>query len=71
MGRFMSPDWSAKIVPVPYAKLGVLGAGFGVQVVSPAMRRDVNQATYGPNQDRVRNADHLGGTQSCADSIVG
>jgi len=22
MGRFMSPDWSAKIVPVPYAKLG-------------------------------------------------
>jgi hypothetical protein len=21
MGRFMSPDWSAKIVPVPYAKL--------------------------------------------------
>ena len=22
MGRFLSPDWSAKIVPVPYAKLG-------------------------------------------------
>ena len=22
MGRFMSPDWSAKVVPVPYAKLG-------------------------------------------------
>jgi hypothetical protein len=22
MGRFMSPDWSAKIMPVPYAKLG-------------------------------------------------
>jgi RHS repeat-associated protein len=22
MGRFMSPDWSAKIAPVPYAKLG-------------------------------------------------
>ena len=22
MGRFTSPDWSAKIVPVPYAKLG-------------------------------------------------
>ena len=21
MGRFMSPDWSAKIEPVPYAKL--------------------------------------------------
>ena len=21
MGRFLSPDWSAKIVPVPYAKL--------------------------------------------------
>jgi len=21
MGRFMSPDWSAKIMPVPYAKL--------------------------------------------------
>ena len=22
MGRFLSPDWSAKVVPVPYAKLG-------------------------------------------------
>jgi RHS repeat-associated protein len=22
MGRFMSPDWSAKAEPVPYAKLG-------------------------------------------------
>jgi RHS repeat-associated protein len=22
MGRFMSPDWSAKVMPVPYAKLG-------------------------------------------------
>lgn len=22
MGRFMSPDWSAKVAPVPYAKLG-------------------------------------------------
>jgi RHS repeat-associated protein len=22
MGRFMSPDWSAKVQPVPYAKLG-------------------------------------------------
>jgi len=22
MGRFMSPDWSAKVEPVPYAKLG-------------------------------------------------
>lgn len=22
MGRFMSPDWSAKIAPVPHAKLG-------------------------------------------------
>jgi RHS repeat-associated protein len=22
MGRFMSPDWSAKVTPVPYAKLG-------------------------------------------------
>jgi RHS repeat-associated protein len=22
MGRFMSPDWSAQVVPVPYAKLG-------------------------------------------------
>jgi RHS repeat-associated protein len=22
MGRFLSPDWSAKIMPVPYAKLG-------------------------------------------------
>jgi hypothetical protein len=21
MGRFMSPDWAAKIMPVPYAKL--------------------------------------------------
>ena len=21
MGRFMSPDWSAKLMPVPYAKL--------------------------------------------------
>ncbi len=21
MGRFMSPDWSAKVMPVPYAKL--------------------------------------------------
>jgi hypothetical protein len=21
MGRFMSPDWSAKVEPVPYAKL--------------------------------------------------
>ncbi|MGC8550638.1 MAG: RHS repeat-associated core domain-containing protein [Acidobacteriaceae bacterium] len=53
--RFMSPDWSAKVEPVPYAKLGDPQSLnlYGYMLDSPLDGVDQDGHCKGPNCDRV------------------